>query len=109
MESPATRTTHVEEHMTASDMIPAIPRSLDQLLAEFGLEKRHSGASYVMPVIGIFAAGALVGGLLGLLLAPSSGSKLRSDINKKLRPNDRRSASSYASADGAAEDHHPQV
>jgi len=97
--------------MTASDMIPAIPRSLDQLLAEFGLEKRHSGASYVMPVIGIFAAGALVGGLLGLLLAPSSGSKLRSDINRKLRPtpNDHRAASSYASADGAAEDHHPQV
>lgn len=66
-------------------MAEMIPRNVDQLLAELGLEKRHSAGHYLVPALGVFAAGALVGGLLGLLLAPSSGRALRGEIEKKFR------------------------
>ena len=93
--------------MTASDLIPTLPKNLDQLLADFGLQKRHSSASYVLPVLGIFAAGAVVGGLLALMLAPSSGEKLRSDIEKKLRPGptDHSKPATHLSTDPGPEDH----
>ena len=70
-------------------MTEMIPRNMDQLLAELGLEKRRSAGHYLIPAIGVFAAGALVGGLLGLLLAPSSGRELRGEIEKKLRSGER--------------------
>lgn len=70
-----------------------IPHNMDLLLAELGLEKRRSAGHYVVPGLGIFAAGALVGGLLALLLAPSSGRELRGQIEKKLRPNGDRDSS----------------
>ena len=65
-------------------MDEAVPRNLDRLLAELGLEKRHSAADYIMPALGVFAAGVVVGGALGLLLAPSSGRELRGDLRTQL-------------------------
>lgn len=96
--------------MNASDIIPAIPRNFEQLLADIGLQKRQSAASYVLPVMGVFAAGALVGGLLGLLLAPSSGTELRSDLSKKLRSasKGRSGNTGYGASHDEPEDHHPQ-
>lgn len=63
-----------------------IPHNVERLLAELGLEKRRSAGGYLLPALGVFAAGAVVGGLLALLLAPSSGRELRGRIERKLRP-----------------------
>ena len=62
-----------------------IPHNVDRLLSELGLQRRESAGHYIIPALGVFAAGAVVGGLLGLLLAPSSGRELRGQIEKKLR------------------------
>ena len=67
-------------------MDEVIPRhTVDQLLAELGLQKRESMSSYILPALGVFAAGAVVGAAIGLMLAPSSGRELRSEIEKKVR------------------------
>ena len=62
----------------------AIPHNFERLLSELGLEKRRSAGDYVLPAIGVFAAGVVVGGVLGLLLAPSSGRDLRVAIEKRV-------------------------
>ena len=62
-----------------------IPRNLDQLLSELGLQKRQSSSDLILPAIGLFAVGAIVGGMVGLMLAPSSGRELRGELEKKLR------------------------
>ncbi len=58
--------------------------SLDAVLDKIGLQQKRTGASLILPVVGIFAAGALVGGLLGLLFAPRSGRALRAQIKDKV-------------------------
>jgi hypothetical protein len=58
--------------------------NINRLLHALGLEPRRSASSYILPALGVFAAGALVGGALGLLFAPKSGRELRSDLSKKL-------------------------
>ncbi len=63
------------------DMSPKIAR----LLAEIGLQKRRSASTVVLPAIGVFAAGAVIGGLLGLLFAPSAGKKTRDEVISRLR------------------------
>lgn len=63
-----------------------MPHHFERLLGELGLEKRRSAGDYLLPALGVFAAGAVVGGLLGLLFAPSSGRDLRAEIERKLRP-----------------------
>lgn len=63
-----------------------LPHHFERLLGEIGLEKRRTAGDYLWPALGVFAAGAVVGGLLGLLFAPSSGRELRSRIDRKLRP-----------------------
>jgi gas vesicle protein len=62
-----------------------IPQGFDRLLAELGLQKQRSAARDLLPAIGAFVAGAIVGGALALLLAPKSGRELRSEINKRIR------------------------
>ncbi len=60
--------------------------NVEHLLGQLGLQKRESAGHYLVPAIGVFAAGAIIGGLLGLLFAPSSGRELRGQIERKLRP-----------------------
>lgn len=56
----------------------------DDILAAFGLETRKQVYDYMLPALGIFGAGLLVGASLGLLLAPKPGKELRADIKSKV-------------------------
>lgn len=57
----------------------------DDLLNLIGLETRRSTAEDMLPVLGAFAAGMLVGAGIGLLLAPKPGNELRGDLRQRLQ------------------------
>lgn len=57
----------------------------DAALAAIGLQPRRTTTDYILPVIGIFGVGVLVGAGLGLMLAPKRGSELRGDIRDRAR------------------------
>jgi hypothetical protein len=50
------------------------------VLNALGLDTKESTTESLMPMLGIFAAGLLTGIGAGLLLAPKSGSEMRSEI-----------------------------
>lgn len=52
----------------------------DDVLKAVGLRRASAGGD-MLQYIGLFAAGVVVGGAAALLLAPKSGSKLRTDIS----------------------------
>ena len=60
-----------------------ISDNLEKALASIGLERRSGTFDYIAPAVGIFVAGAVVGGLLGLLFAPKSGRMLRQDVRQR--------------------------
>ena len=53
------------------------------LLRTIGLAPRVS--DYILPALGIFAAGAVIGAGTALMLAPRSGQKLRRQIREEMR------------------------
>lgn len=53
------------------------------LLRSIGLAPRVT--DYILPALGIFAAGAVLGAGTALLLAPRSGEKLRRQIREEMR------------------------
>jgi hypothetical protein len=55
-------------------------RYSDKALAAIGLQPRRSAADYLLPALGLFSVGMLVGAGLGLLLAPKRGRELRGDL-----------------------------
>jgi hypothetical protein len=57
----------------------------DDLLHLMGLETRKGPADWVLPVMGAFSVGLLVGAGLGLLLAPKPGQELRNDLRSRLQ------------------------
>jgi YtxH-like protein len=54
---------------------------LDDILGTFGLERRPSSLAQVLPAAGLIAVSAVVGAGIALLLAPTSGSKLRARLS----------------------------
>jgi hypothetical protein len=57
----------------------------DAALSAIGLQPRRTATDYLLPVVGIFGVGLLVGAGLGLMLAPKRGSELRGDIGRRVR------------------------
>lgn len=52
----------------------------EEMIHRLGLDRQVTTMETVLPALGIFSAGLLVGVGLGLMLAPKSGRELRSDI-----------------------------
>ncbi|HEX4475611.1 MAG TPA: YtxH domain-containing protein [Polyangiaceae bacterium] len=52
----------------------------DDILGALGLQRRSTFGDVIVPALGIFAAGAVVGGAVALLLAPKSGDEMRRDL-----------------------------
>ncbi len=57
----------------------------DDLLNFIGLQTKRDMVNWVMPAIGIFSVGLLVGAGVGLLLAPKPGRELREDLRGRLQ------------------------
>ncbi len=65
----------------ARELIKAVEGlSLNDALGAVGLERKPSSLSQFLPAIGLITLSAAVGAGFALLLAPSSGSKLRSRL-----------------------------
>jgi len=56
----------------------------DDILAALGLQTKKSAAEYLLPVLGLFSAGILVGVGVGMLVAPKSGRELRESLGKRV-------------------------
>lgn len=54
----------------------------DDLLHRIGLERRRSAMDVVLPALGFFAVGALIGAGVAVLVTPSSGPEVRRKIAK---------------------------
>jgi len=54
--------------------------SRDDVLSAIGLQSRRTAAGMVLPAIGLFGVGLVVGAGLGLLFAPKSGAQTREVI-----------------------------
>ena len=63
----------------------AIETQAEQLLHAAGLERRRSMVEFMITATGCFVAGAVVGGCVALLLAPTSGEELRTQIQERMR------------------------
>lgn len=58
--------------------------SLDDVLGAIGLERRPSDLAKLLPVAGLITISAAVGAGIALLLAPSSGTRLRARLSDGL-------------------------
>jgi len=66
----------------ARELIKAVEGlSLNDALGVVGLERKPSSLSQLLPAIGLITVSAAVGAGIALLLAPSSGSKLRARLS----------------------------
>ncbi|MBK6922944.1 MAG: YtxH domain-containing protein [Deltaproteobacteria bacterium] len=57
----------------------------ESALAAIGLQPRRSTSDYLLPALGLFGVGVLVGAGLGLMFAPKRGAELRGDISRGVR------------------------
>jgi hypothetical protein len=57
----------------------------EDVLGWVGLQSRRTALDALLPSLGIFGVGLLVGAGVGLLLAPKSGQELREDLRDRLQ------------------------
>jgi hypothetical protein len=55
----------------------------DDVLELIGLERRRGTSDWLLPTLGAFSVGVLVGVSVGLMLAPKSGPELRGDLRNR--------------------------
>ncbi len=58
----------------------------DDLLNLIGLETRKDTSDYLLPALGAFTVGVLLGVGVGLMLAPKPGNELRNDLRNRFQP-----------------------
>ena len=56
----------------------------DSALSALGLERRRQSAEFILPALGLFGLGLVVGAGVGLMLAPKRGVELRGDVRRGL-------------------------
>jgi hypothetical protein len=67
------------------DLIESVENlELGDVLGAIGLERRPSFVASLLPAVGLVAVSAAVGATTALLLAPSSGTKLRARLSDGL-------------------------
>jgi hypothetical protein len=78
--------------MNARDLVPLLRDALDRsdygfdnILGRIGLQQRRSAMRFVLPSLGIFVGGALVGAVAGVLLAPRSGEQMRRQLKNGIK------------------------
>ena len=54
----------------------------DSVLSSLGLRERPEVPDQLLPALGIFTAGLLVGACMGLLMAPKSGRSMRRQLRR---------------------------
>lgn len=57
----------------------------DELLGLLGLETRKETTDWLLPSLGAFSVGLLLGAGLGLMMAPKAGAELRGDLRNRLQ------------------------
>ncbi len=57
----------------------------DDLLQLIGLETRKDATDYLLPALGAFTVGVLLGVGVGLMLAPKPGNELRNDLRNRFQ------------------------
>ncbi len=68
----------------------------DDLMELLGFETKRGPTDWLLPTLGAFSVGLLVGAGLGLLMAPKPGAELRDDLRDRLQ----RGQDSLANATG---------
>ncbi|MDY7225141.1 hypothetical protein [Hyalangium rubrum] len=57
----------------------------DDLLSLIGLETRKGATDQLLPALGAFTVGVLLGVGVGLMLAPKPGNELRNDLRNRIQ------------------------
>ncbi len=55
----------------------------DDILGALGLQTKSNAIDSVIPALGLFGAGLLIGTALGMLVAPKTGRTLRKQLGKR--------------------------
>lgn len=74
----------------------------DDILRVIGLETRRTATDYVLPALGLFGAGILVGAGLGLIFAPKSGREIRGQLTDRMTEMRERAAAEKERLQGEA-------
>lgn len=67
-----------------SSLSNSYDNGLDNVLDRLGYEQKRSNSDVILPALGIFSAGLVVGAALGLLFAPKRGDETRGDLRHRL-------------------------
>jgi hypothetical protein len=68
---------------------------LENVLDRLGYEQKRSSTDVIVPALGIFSAGLVVGAALGLLFAPKRGEEVRGELRHRLDDLRQRGADRY--------------
>lgn len=72
----------------------------DDLLAAIGLQTRRTAADMVLPALGVFGTGLLLGAGLGLLFAPKTGAQSRQFLGDNIDDLTKKIAAKFKRANG---------